>query len=384
MNKDQKNRIISYLVIIIAAGIVYLIVNNIKDIIGLFKTLLTAIQPLIVGIFIALILNVPMKRIENKLIEKDLTGKRNNRVWALVITYLLFAIFFVVVVSIIVPQLTSSLATLAGNASRYAVTIADLINSTLKKIGIGYQIPTSELSDLGAALTKWLTAYFEKINNIISDLVPGFIGDITSVIGSLLESLFNIMMSIVFSAHILLKKEKLLNQTDRVLRAFLKPAWVEKIEYISRMANEIFSDFLGGQLVDMGILGVIFFVAMMILRMPYAFLISFTIAITGIIPYFGAAFGILFGAILILAEKGFITMIFFIVIFEVLQQIENNLVYPKIVGNSVGLEPIWVLFSLLFFGKLFGLIGMVLSPPLMALIYTLVSEEVQTRLEGKE
>ncbi len=384
MNKEQRDRILGYLMIIVSAGMMYLFVLNFSNIMAFLGKLIGAVQPLLVGIFLALILNIPMKRIEEKLDASERRKGKKNRALALTITFTIFVLLVAIISVIVVPQLTQSLATLAGNMSRYAVTIAELLNGLLERIGIDYRIPLSDMSDLGTQIIKLVNEYFEKIRNIISDFVPGFIGDITTVIGSFISEVFSVFMAFVFSAHILLKKERLLKQINMLLEAYLKHEWVEKIRYVCAKANEIFGDFIGGQLVEMGILGGIFFVAMLIFRMPYAFLISCIIAITSIIPYFGAAVGILFGAILILAEKGFFTMLFFIVVFEALQQIENNFIYPKVVGNSVGLEPIWVLFALLFFGKLFGLLGMVASAPIMALIYTLISEAVHERLSKKE
>jgi len=193
-----------------------------------------------------------------------------------------------------------------------------------------------------------------------------------------------VCFGLVFSVYILLSKEKFKNQVRRLLDAFLPENDASNIKYLVRKTEQVFSDFVSGQLVEMSILGTIFFIALSIANMPYALLISVVIALTSIIPYFGSATAVIFGAILILAVSGLFRMIIFIIMFLVIQQIDNNLIYPNVVGSSVGLPPVLVLLAVTVFGSMFGFAGLLVAVPTMALLYTLFSDIIQNRLDRKE
>lgn len=386
MKTEQKEILIRDLIVILAAGIMYLFVSNFEHIIAFIGNIFNALSSLTIGIVVALILNVPLCRLEKRLDKWEKRKHKNNRVIALVITYSIFLLIVVVLCLIVIPQLTSSIVTLSSNMGRYITTIINSLNNLFADFGIDFHISTENMpvNDLVKEIVAWINTSFEKIKNMISEFAPGLIGGLTGAISTIITSIINTMMAIIISVYLLLDKEKFLSNINKVMDAYLKPEWCENIRSTFRIAHSIFEGFIGGQLVEMGILTVMFFAVLTIFGMPYAFLISVIIAVTSIIPYFGATVGIIFGAILILADKGFVKMLIFIVVFEILQQLENNLIYPKVVGNSVGLPPFWVLLSLLFFGKLFGLIGMVVSAPVMALIYTLARDVVNERLAKRK
>ena len=195
--------------------------------------------------------------------------------------------------------------------------------------------------------------------------------------------LFDIFMGIVFSIYLLISKETFKQQVINISRAFMSEKMYDVLYYLYHKVNTIFTDFAAGQLTEMAILGSLFFVVLSIAGMPYALLISVFIALTSIIPYFGTTIAMIFGAILIFAETSVLRMIIFIVLFVIVQQIEDNIIYPNVVGNSVGLSAIWVIAAVTIFGSLFGLGGMVFGVPAMAVIQSVVKDIERYRLDNK-
>ncbi|MBQ1341459.1 MAG: AI-2E family transporter, partial [Erysipelotrichaceae bacterium] len=213
---------------------------------------------------------------------------------------------------------------------------------------------------------------------------PSVVSDIGRTALSLLKIIIKFCLGLVFSIYVLLSKEKFKQQTGKILDALLPEDFVRNIRYLVRKTEQIFSDFISGQLVEMSILGTLFFILLSVSGMPYALLISVVIAMTSIIPYFGSTIALIFGSVLILAVSGLVRMIVFIAMFLITQQVDNNLIYPHVVGSSVGLPPVWVLVAVTFFGSAFGAIGLLVAVPTMALLYTLFSDFIQNRLNRKE
>ena len=226
---------------------------------------------------------------------------------------------------------------------------------------------------------------FDWVNwlNGVKDFALSGAGSVVSYTMSATMTVINGVMTFfiafVFSIYILIQKETLGRQCHKVIRAFLKPAAVEKVCYICSLSHRIFSKFITGQCLEALILGMMFLVSMTIFRMPYALLVGVLIAFTALIPMVGAFIGCCVGAFLILMVNP-MQAVFFIILFLVLQQIEGNLIYPHVVGNSVGLPSIWVLFAVTVGGKLMGIAGMLIFIPLMSVIYALFRDWVNQRV----
>ena len=198
----------------------------------------------------------------------------------------------------------------------------------------------------------------------------------------LVNGTVNFIVGFVFACYILLQKEKLLYQLRKLLEAFLPEKAAEKIWYVGQLTEKIFSNFITGQCVEAVILGAMFAVTLSIFKFPYALLIGVLIAFLALIPIFGAFIGCVLGAFLILMVDP-IKALIFIVIFLVLQQIEGNLIYPRVVGGSVGLPAIWVLAAVTIGGSLMGVLGMLIFIPLVSVFYTLLKQTVNRRIEEK-
>jgi predicted PurR-regulated permease PerM len=202
------------------------------------------------------------------------------------------------------------------------------------------------------------------------------------MVSSIISSVVNFIIAFVFAIYILAQKEKLSGQVQRVMQAYLSEKVVERIQKVSSLLYTNFSNFITGQCLEAVILGGLFVICMNILRLPFALVIGILIALTALIPIAGAFIGCAVGIFLILIEDP-VQALVFLVLFFVLQQIEGKLIYPKVVGNFVGLPGIWVLFAITVGGSLFGIVGMLVFIPLTATAYTLLREDVGKRIALK-
>ena len=223
----------------------------------------------------------------------------------------------------------------------------------------------------------------KKAATLLSSGAGSLINSTVGVASRLFSGLFTFFMGFIFSIYLLLQKEKLSQQARKLLYAFLKESTADRILSIARLANKTFSNFLSGQCLEAVILGTLFFIFMTIFGFPYALMISVLIGVTALIPIFGAFIGCVVGAFMILMTDGLIKMLWFIGLFLLLQQLEGNLIYPKVVGNSVGLPSIWVFVAVSIGGSAFGVLGMLLFIPLSSVLYALLKESVGQRLRVK-
>lgn len=333
--------------------------DRVQTVLSFFKEMLS---PFIAGAIIAFVLNVPMCGIEKHLgrIQKD--GVRRGV--ALTLTILSILLVLVLIFWLLIPQVVET------------------------GVSLFYQI--RDLVQKYPALLKWLqnsetesnmdwTSLMEQAMGLVGKGVPSIVNGALSAIGSVYSGIFNAVIAIVFSIYCLARKEILARQFKRVLYAFLPEKFCDTLVYILQLTNQTFSNFISGQCIEACILGCLFAVAMSIFGMPYVPLISVLIAVTALIPIVGAFAGCILGAFFILVSSP-IKALWFVVMFLIIQQIENNVIYPKIVGKSVGLPGMWVLLAVTVGGALFGVIGMVLMIPVVSVLYTLMGELAQSRL----
>lgn len=366
---------LSFITVILTAVIfnVSAVLNNIFSFILIFK-------PLYYGIAIAYVLNLPMKKIENllhKLTQNNSHLAKFNRAMALFITIILSIAFFTILISVIIPKLVDSFTMLFNNITGYVYQITHFFNEILENLNIDYDTSSSAVVQYLYSL-DWKNTV-ANIGNWFGSAAPNIINTSMNIIGSFGTWFTAFMLSL----YLLSSKEYYITQLRKAIAALFKYEHVEFIFSVGYKANQIFSGFIGGQLVEAVILGVLCYIGMLIFKFPFAELISTIVAITSIVPLFGAMFGMAFGCLLILAINPF-QVILFIIYFQILQQFEGNVIYPRVVGGSVGISGIYVLLSLVIFGSLFGLLGMLLAVPLTALIYNLISEYINYRLKIKQ
>ncbi len=334
-------------------------------------TLIGLIFPFLLGGCIAFILNVPMAALEEKVF-KQLKSKKLKRAVSLVASLLLVIGAIFIVMFLVIPELGSTFLSLSNRFPAF------MENVSLK---------AEQLFQENPQIVEWIENVEFNWDSIVANLVNFFKNGAGNVLGSTVNVAMNIasgvttfFIGLVFSLYILIEKEKLGKQSKMILAAFLPEKYYSQTLKIASLTYTTFANFLSGQCIEAVILGTMFFISMSILKFPYALLIGVLIAFTALIPIFGAFIGCIVGTFLILMVSP-IQALWFIVLFNVLQQIEGNLIYPKVVGGSVGLPSMWVLVAVTLGASTMGVVGMLIFIPLTSVIYALFRQTVYHRLK---
>lgn len=360
------------------AGCIVLVwlLNRTDRVMQMLNFLRGLLMPFAIGTVIAFILNVPLRGIERRLSMIKKTGPR--RALALVLTLAMISLVLALLFRLLMPQVLDTIYRLIEQFPDFLEQFKDKAKSFLESF---------------PELNKWLSnsASFENINwsdilgkalTFAGNSAVSIIEGLLSTIGSIYSGIFNAVIAVVFAIYCLFRKEILARQGKRLLYAFVKEKRADYIVRVLRLTNQTFSNFISGQCLEAVILGSMFAVAMTIFRMPYVALVSLLIGITALIPIVGAFVGCILGAFFILVNNP-MQALWFAVMFLILQQIENNVIYPKVVGKSVGLPGMWVLVAVTVGGELMGVIGMLLMIPMVSVLYTLLREITAKRLAKK-
>ena len=338
-----------------------------------FTTVWDLIAPFVAGAGIAFIFNVPMRAIERQLDGIHKNGLRRGL--AIVLTILCLVLVIMFVFELLVPQIRLTVVSLTEK-------IPAFIDRTAKNLMV--------VMEENPELSVWIQQAFhlESLDwsNILKDLltwlanqVSTVMGGAVNVIGNVTSGVVNTVISIVFAIYCLARKDILARQCRRVLYSVLSEHRADEIIRVMRLTNSTFSNFISGQCLEAMILGCLFAVVMAILGMPYIPLVSVIIAVTALIPVVGAFVGCIVGAFFILVNDPFQALTF-VAMFLVLQQLENNLIYPRVVGTSIGLPGMWVLVAVTIGGEIMGVGGMLVMIPLVSVLYTLAREFTNKRL----
>lgn len=342
-----------------------------------FTTLWDLFAPFFAGACIAFVFNVPMRAIERQLdgIRKD--GLRRGLAIILTLAALVLVIMFVV--ELLVPQIrltTASLVTkLPAFVERTAASLMKLMDDNPDVRDWLLMTFNMQSLDWSTILTNTLT--------FLGNQASTFMGGAVSVIGTVTNGVVTLVVGIAFSVYCLARKEILARQGRRILYSILPEKLTDEIIRILRLTNATFSNFISGQCLEACILGCLFALVMTVFGMPYAPLVSVVIAVTALVPVVGAFVGCMVGAFFILVDNP-IQAVTFVVMFLVIQQLENNLIYPRVVGTSIGLPGMWVLVAVTIGGDLMGVGGMLLMIPLTSVFYTLAREFTDKRLQKRE
>ncbi|MDO5381746.1 MAG: AI-2E family transporter [Eubacteriales bacterium] len=360
--------------------VVYLALNNINGILGTISYFAGLIMPFIVGGVIAFILNVPMKAIEkklNKFVDKKCKKKHPKvvRITAYMLTLIAILAVIAGVILVVVPELVSTISQLISQ-------IPNAVNNLINWL----ELKLSSFPEYEEKIKNITINWDSILANAMSFLSVGTRGIINGGIGAisgLFSGITNFFIGFVFSVYVLFQKERLSAQCKKLMYVLLSESKADRIVEVMRLTNTTFSNFLSGQCLEACILGCLFVVTMLILRLPYALLIGIIIAVTALVPIVGAFMGCAVGAVLIMIDSP-LKAVIFIVVFLILQQIEGNLIYPHVVGNSVGLPGIWVLVAVTIGGNLFGIMGMLTFIPISSVCYALLRTYVNRKIEEKE
>ena len=349
--------------------------------IAAIRRIMTAISPVIWGFIIAYIMSPIVRKTEEFLEKKVFHKKKHEKIrrsLSIVTASLIGIAIIVGLIAMAVPQIIDSISTLFNNMPDYLNSLYDSIIGFLKK--------NPEISH---QVTEWIEQQFENIEDIIlgwiTDLRPTFEKYIILLKDGLLNFLVGVkdfFLGYIVSVYLLFSKEHFILQFKKLCYALLPKRVYDVLMVKGTHANKIFSDFLVGKALDSFLIGMFCFIILVIFQIPNAMLISFIIGVTNMIPFFGPFIGAIPSALLVLLTSPGKTILFVIIVL-VLQQFDGNILGPKILGNKLNLPTFWIMFSIFFFGNLFGFIGMLAGVPIFAVIYTLTKEFVDERIRVK-
>ena len=340
---------------------------------ALFTGIWELIAPFVTGAAIAFIFNVPMRAIENQLDGIRRPGLR--RVLSILLTLAMLVLIITFVVELLVPQIRLTVNSLTQQIPAFVEkTAADIVVF----MDENPEVKAFVLESLNLESIEW-SSFLKQMLTMASEGISSVMGGAVNVIGNLTGIIVNAVISIVFALYCLSRKEILDRQGRRILYSFLPEHWADEVIRVFRLTNVTFSNFISGQCLEAVILGCLFAVVMAIMKLPYIPLVSVVIAVTALIPVVGAFVGCIVGAFFILVNDP-IQALSFIAMFLVLQQIEGNLIYPRVVGTSIGLPGMWVLVAVTIGGELMGVGGMFLMIPLASVGYALAREITDKRL----
>ena len=345
----------------------YWALNNFQIILGIFNSILAVIMPFLLGIMIAFILNVLMIRIE-KILSRFILDKKYTsfkRVISIIVSLLIVIGVIGIIITLIIPELTNAIKVIVKSFPETFEQLQVWINQN------GNSFPQLE---------TWINSV--DLNSIASELsglfkigLTGMLGSTVDVISMFFTSILNLVVGIVFALYILMSKETLKRQSHKLIDAYIPKRISVKLLEVGTLARTTFSNFVIGQTVEAFILGTLCAVGMAVLNLPYAPMVGSLVGITAFVPIVGAFIGGGIGAFMILTVDPMQALIF-IIFLVVLQQLEGDLIYPRVVGSSVGLPSIWVLFAVTVGGGLWGITGMLFSVPVLSVVYALIKGHV--------
>lgn len=354
----------------ISAFILFLCITYWPSVGGFISKLISAASPLFIGFSIAYVLNILMTRYESIYFPKSKNKLVTKSRRAVCITLSLITLIAIIslVVGLVVPQLISAVQLIISLLPGAVQSIVDMLSN------IDW-ISDELLSTLSSI--DWKSGISQLMSALTSGL-GGVVDVVISTVTSVFSGIITVFISIIFSIYLLTAKDKLLNQTNRLAKGYVKNAWYEKIKYVLSVMNMCFRRYIVGQCTEALILGVLCLGGMLLFRLPYAPMVSALIAFTALIPVAGAYIGAGVGALMILTVSPIKALIFLIFII-VLQQFEGNLIYPRVVGSSIGMPAIWVLAAVTVGGGIFGVLGMLLGVPLAATVYSILKTDIGKR-----
>lgn len=369
MDKKTKN----YMLLIAFAVLIYAAAMHLGIVLGFLGKLVSLVLPLIIGLVLAFVLSVPMNGFE-KLLGKLFKGTKSAAkdklitVLSFLLTIAAVLLLAVLVVTMLIPELVSSTKGVVALIQQELPKWLTLLNS--------YNIDTQHIND-------WLNSI--NLENLLSTLTgsAGFVLDsVLNISTTIVSVVVNAGLGLVIMVYVLLTRKTLKHQCLRVLYAYLSRSHADNIVHVASLIYQTFSKFFSGQCLESCILGSLIFIAFSIARLPYAGLIAVLTGICAFIPYVGSFISCSVGTLLILLSNPAQALLC-LVVYLAVQFIENQFIYPNVVGNSVGLPPLFTLLAVMLGGKLFGILGMIFFIPLMAVFYALVREDIQRRDERK-
>ena len=358
----------------------YFFFQNYSSIWGGVLRVVNVLQPFIFGAVFAFLINLPMVFIENRLCRLAGKGKEAKPVTAgrkkgirgisILLAMLLVLMLIGLFLYAIMPQLLASVNTFIANIKNYIIELDRFIDTVAQTLHIDR-----------AVIDGFVPTFDELINNLV-DFFTNSVNRVVSVTSQITSVVINAVIGLIISVYLLFSKEVFIAQAKKLLYALVPRKWADSAIRVSTMTNRTFTGFVSGKMIDSLIIGIICFVGLTAMKMPYALLISVIIGVTNIIPFFGPIFGAIPSTLIVLLVdplKALLLVIFIVI----LQQFDGNILGPRILGDSTGLPTFWVMFSIIVGGGIFGFVGMLISVPVFAVIYSLVKDVINARLAAR-
>ncbi|MCR4586200.1 MAG: AI-2E family transporter [Lachnospiraceae bacterium] len=368
----------------------YFLIFHLEEVLGGIKKVFHIVQPIFVGFILAWLLNPVINALENKLIYRHFSKiifrnskteedrrktKRTMRTLCIILTYLLFILLVYGLFSLVIPELVYSIQRMANNFPTYQENLFKWLDGVLTRFPDIEQRFNDTWKNISPEFMKWIQEH----------ILPGansLLSGVTSGVKVVITTLLNIVVGLIVSIYILSSKESFSGQFKKFLYAFFSRKGVNNFLKRIRVANDTFQGFFVGKIVDSMIIGVLCYIVTKIMGTPYALLVSVIVGVTNIIPYFGPFIGAIPSAfIVLLADPK--QCLYFIIMILILQQVDGNIIGPRILGESTGLSGFWVIFAITFFGGLFSFWGMLIGVPLFALLYAYLKEQIVEKLDSK-
>ena len=360
------------LILLIFAGTVLLTVLNWSTVYSGILTVLGSMNSLLIGGLFAFILNVPMKKIED-LIEKVSFLKKSKRALAILGVLIAFILIVTGLVLIVLPTLVTTVSELVSVSSTAVPKSINALTAFLQSYGL-----------LSGQIGEQVTSLLDQLKNLtfVSSLVTPILSGLVSNVTGIFSNTMTLVVAFFFTLAILGSKEHLLSMTQKLLQAILPTKAVKVVNYIGEVIIDTYDRFLMSQIVEACIIGVLVFVSYSVSGIPYASMAGILTGVLSFVPYIGPFSACLISALFVAVQNPLLAL-WSIVLFQIIQLIEGNVIYPRVVGQSVGLPIVFTLAAALIGGNLFGLLGMVFFTPIFAVIYRLVKEWVYSRLKSK-
>lgn len=349
----KENTYKKYILLITYTMLLAFVIWNIKDIFKVLSHILGILSPLWIGIGLAFTLNVPMSNIENRIF-----GHTNKkiRIVSLTLSIMIILLLIVVLFAWVIPDFISSASYLLGQIPSLLEKLNDLLIGAFKNTDL-----VDYLKNFSAST---------ELTNVLSNVFHSLINNFTFILSNFATTVVNLITGIIIAVYFLLEKEHIIGALRDIMNRVFKKKQLKKMNEVFTIANRSFHDFITYQCLECLILGLIMFIAFVICRFPYALTIAFLTTITAIIPIFGATVACIIGTILI-GTSSIEQAILFLIVFQIVQQIENNIIYPRVVGKHVGLPPVVTILAILIGGNIAGFMGMLLCIPITSILLSL-------------
>ncbi len=372
---DATRRI---LFIIFCAALMLAAVLNLGGFFTLLSYAGAVLSPVMIGFGLAFVLNIVMRMFEKRVfvfMRKKPRLSRFVRPFSIAATLLLFFGVVILLLLVVIPQVAESIKSIIAGFPAFSRRAMAFFEDILDR----FEITPQRVSEILLGGQAFMT----RVGNFINNNINGFLTTATSIGGSLMSGFVNALLGLFLAIYMLAQKDMIIDQCSRLGKATLSERAFDRVCRVLRLSNKAFSSFISGQFIEAVILGMLCFIGMMIFRFPHAPVVSVLVGVTALIPILGAWIGGGLSAILILITNP-IKSVWFLIFFFILQQLENNLIYPRVVGKQVGLPGVWVLLAVIIGNGFMGAAGALLAVPLASVLYVILSQLVSRRLGDKK